>query len=261
MFTNRVLELWFVIMNHRLVIILVFFLGCVNHIISQKQNIYKLPIPRDIDECCEVLDQTYSDEAIAQLENIHEDSLMNSVVVIEEVNLIAVWKLGQGSRLSKYFIRHGFDNAYEMHETILVSYHRYLNSYDIDLKSQANKYKLAREIQAKEFEQQLISDSVQGQYIPFNLEDCFLTLNRLLQEEEIDVIKELPSSDAVIKFLPNLCDWLKDEWILNEPNRLQIYMKRRGVDHPYIMAGEILRYYYDWLHSNNNGWRKFDKKK
>ena len=34
---------------------------------AQKQNIYKLPIPRDIEECCEVLDVTYPDEAIKEL--------------------------------------------------------------------------------------------------------------------------------------------------------------------------------------------------
>ena len=228
---------------------------------AQKQNIYKLPIPRDIEECCEVLDVTYSDEAIKELENLPEDSIMYSIMVIDEVNLVAAWRLTERNRLTKYFIRKGFLSSLEMHETILISYYRYLNSLDVDLKGQANKYKKIREEQLLAIEKQMVIDTIEGKYIPYNIEDCFITLDRLLTDEEVALLRTLPNRDAVVRYLPTLCEWLMQEWYLTEPNRLQIYMTKRGIDKPFAMSSMILIFYYDWLHDRHQEWQKFEKRK
>jgi hypothetical protein len=72
------------------------------------------------------------------------------------------WKINEGSRLSKYFNKKGLYLSFEIYETILVSYHRYLNKEEINLDGQIEKYNANRQKESIEYQQK--QNSIQRQY-------------------------------------------------------------------------------------------------
>lgn len=115
--------------------------------------------------------------------------------------------------------------------------------------------------QAKEqaaYQRRLVADSIDGVYIPRNLEESFHVLDTLLTAKDIQLIRSLPERDAMSAFHFGLGMWLRNNWGLWGGSRLQQYFLQRGVEHPDNMSGTLLEYYYDYLHGNHQAWRSFD---
>ncbi|MFB6342771.1 DUF6794 domain-containing protein [Saccharicrinis sp. FJH62] len=106
-----------------------------------------------------------------------------------------------------------------------------------------------------------VADSINGIYIPKNIEECFYQLNKILEPRFVEKIKNLNNSSETIRFHFGLGMWIRNNWGLWGGSRLQLYMQKRGIEHPDSMSGVILSYYYDWLNGNNDNWQKFDKMK
>lgn len=105
-----------------------------------------------------------------------------------------------------------------------------------------------------------LADSLNGHYIPKNIEECFVELNKILKTETVDGIKKLKSRDETSNYHMGLGLWLRNNWGLWGGSRLQIYLTNKGLNQPDDMSGLILEYYYDWLNGINQGWQEFDKK-
>lgn len=103
-------------------------------------------------------------------------------------------------------------------------------------------------------------DSINGVYIPKDIEDCFISLDVLLSEEDRGLIKKLKDRDETIMLHHGLGTWLRNNWGLWSGSRLQKYFKKRKIKHPDAMSSLILEFYYDWLNEKNSEWKKFDKK-
>ncbi len=115
--------------------------------------------------------------------------------------------------------------------------------------------------QAKEqaaYQRRLVADSIDGVYIPRNLEESFHVLDTLLTAKDIQLIRSLPERDAMSAFHFGLGMWLRNNWGFWAGSRFQQYFVQRGVEHPDNMSGILLEYYYDYLHGNHQGWRTFD---
>ena len=110
--------------------------------------------------------------------------------------------------------------------------------------------------EAKEFQQ----DTINGVYIPKNLEDCFIQLDQLLSDEDKQTIKQLRNRKETIQYHHNLGMALRNNWGLWSGSRLQKYMLDKKVKHPDNMSGIILEFYYDWLNGQNDKWKKFEAK-
>ena len=118
--------------------------------------------------------------------------------------------------------------------------------------------------QDEEYQKRIQSDSIDGVYIPKNIEECFLELNKLLSEEEIKQFKELKSKDETIDYHFGLGMWIRNNWGLWGGSRIQLYMKDRMdrfIVEPDDMSGMILEFYWEWLNGKNKNWEKFDKKR
>ena len=115
--------------------------------------------------------------------------------------------------------------------------------------------------QAKEqaaYQRRLVADSIDGIYIPRNLEESFHVLDTLLSAKTVRVMRSLPDREAMSEFHFGLGMWLRNNWGFWGGSRLQQYFVRRGVEHPDNMSGILLEYYYDYLHGSHQGWRTFD---
>lgn len=124
----------------------------------------------------------------------------------------------------------------------------------------AAKRERQEEIAAEEeaYKQRLVADSINGLYIPKNIEECFIQLNKLLKTKDIETIKNLKNRSETIMYHHGFGTWLRNNWGLWGGSRLQQYLLGKGLNHPDDMSATILEYYYDWLHGQNEDWKKFD---
>jgi len=119
-----------------------------------------------------------------------------------------------------------------------------------------------KEIQEKQeaFKRRIVADSIDGQYIPKNLEECFLELNKLLKQKDINAIRKLKNSGETIDFHHGLGTWLRNNWGLWAGSRLQQYLIGKGIYHPDDMSGTILEFYQEWLNNKHDNWKELEAK-
>ena len=109
-----------------------------------------------------------------------------------------------------------------------------------------------------EYKRRLVADTIDGIYIPRNIEECFNVLDTLLYAKDRLTIMAQFNRESMVNFHFGLGLWMRNNWGLWGGSRLKTYMKQRGVYHPDDMSGRILEFYYDHLHSVDSGWRRFD---
>ncbi|QIA08837.1 DUF6794 domain-containing protein [Draconibacterium halophilum] len=91
------------------------------------------------------------------------------------------------------------------------------------------------------------SDSINGIYIPKDLNDCFIQIDGFWN----DSIKTKVQSWTENEFCGNahlgFGMWMRNNWGLWSGSRLQVYFKDKGIYHPDDMSGIILTSYHRYL--------------
>ena len=223
---------------------------------AYEKRLADYPVPRNINGCIELLDKTMSADEKELIRTLPEDSICkHKKFCNKDADFYETWLMTDStSKLEKYFVKKEIYKYYQMYETILVSYHRYLNNLKINLKEQKEKYAEKRKAASQEqittfakYEKDVYkSDTIDCVYIPMDLDDCCVQLDQLLSEEDKEYIKGLPKEDVLKHLHFGLGMWIRNNWGLWGGSRLQKYLFDIS-DHPDGMSSIILKYYYDWL--------------
>lgn len=242
-------------MKAKTIIIFLFSLHSLLSSASEKR-LKNYPVPRNINGCIELLDKTMSADEKELIRTLPEDSICkHEKFRNKDADFYETWLMTDStSKLEKYFVKKEIYKYYQMYETILVSYHRYLNNLKINLKEQKEKYAEKRKAASQEqittfakYEKDVYkSDTIDCVYIPMDLDDCCVQLDQLLSEEDKEYIKGLPKEDVLKHLHFGLGMWIRNNWGLWGGSRLQKYLFDIS-DHPDGMSSIILKYYYDWL--------------
>jgi hypothetical protein len=123
---------------------------------------------------------------------------------------------------------------------------------------QEKKQEIIKEREA--YKNRIVADSINGMYIPKNLEECFLELNKLLKPKDIETIKNLKDRNEMILYHHGFGTWLRNNWGFWGGSRLQQYLMAKGLTHPDDMSATILEFYYDWLNGQHDKWKEFEMK-
>jgi hypothetical protein len=86
------------------------------------------------------------------------------------------------------------------------------------------------------------------QYIPKDLDDCFLQLKKILKPEELEKMKRGTEEDMG-RYHFGLGMWMRNNWGLWKGGRLATWFNAKGIHHPDDMSGIILDSY--WRHLNS----------
>jgi hypothetical protein len=134
---------------------------------------------------------------------------------------------------------------------------QYFNSFFVGFRnpndSLALKEKeLEKEEQAKEFERRLSLDSVNHVYIPANMEECMLELDKVLNPNSKKQILAYNSRGDMLGLHHGLGMWIRNNWGLWGGSRLLKYFRDRGASEPDGLSTVILYNYYDWIKGNKN---------
>jgi len=93
-------------------------------------------------------------------------------------------------------------------------------------------------------------------YIPKNLEDCFIQLDKILSEEDKNFIKKLGNRNETFTLHFTLGLWIRNNWIYRKDSRLSSYFSNKVI-HEDDISGIIIQFYYDWLNNNNEEWQEW----
>lgn len=234
-------------------------IACFSQSKNSKVDVYDLPIPKNLISCFTVLDKTLSDNEINIVKTTQEDSIYFNPEFKDRADFFHAWKIYDGSVLTKYFNEKGLRGSFEIYKTILVSYHRYLNQMEIDLDKLILKYQNKQDADRQIYLGKLEKDSINGIYIPINLKDCFVQLDKILSAEDITFIKNLNVKTETIQLHHTLGIWIRNNWGLWGGSRLQKYLLNRKLTQPDEMSTLILEFYYDWLNNKNDEWSQWAK--
>jgi hypothetical protein len=214
-------------------------------------------IPKDIVDCFKELSKPEYNEITTLLLTISEDCIDYNFQGTADFWL--KWHFHEASRLTKYFNDLGIRYQKSMQDIILHTYYRRLHKLPIRFEDELIKYKNIEAREEEEYQKKFQLDSINGVYIPKNIKECFLELDRLLSKEDIKTIKELKSKNETIQYHLSLGMWIRNNWGLWDGSRFQLYMHERMNDEPDGMSAKILELYWEWLNGINENWEKFDQ--
>ena len=96
----------------------------------------------------------------------------------------------------------------------------------------------------KEYQKRLQKEYLFGVYIPKDLTDAFIQLNKLIDDESKAKFKSLDEADAVKRLHFSFGRWMTYNWSFYEGSRFSAYLKKLGIHHPEDMATFVMISYH-----------------
>jgi hypothetical protein len=96
----------------------------------------------------------------------------------------------------------------------------------------------------KAYQQRIQQEVLFGQYIPKDLSDAFVELNKRIDADSKIRFKSVPEEEAVHKLYFSLGRWIVENWGFYGGSRLSHYLRELGITHPEDMAQFIIVSYH-----------------
>jgi len=207
-------------------------------------------IPKNIDECNMVLNNVLGKKAKKKLKSAEIRDLQN----ITGLFIIDEWLKNDSTRLANYFnqLSLTWEDFGKREFLIALSYHKFINNQPFDITFECKKITDKRDSIKREREEKykvdIKADSIDGIFIPTDLNSCFMELDRLLNDTIKQEIRNIQYSfELVGKYHMGLGRWIRNNWGLWGGSRFQIYFNDREIFHPDEMSSIILICYLKHL--------------
>lgn len=99
----------------------------------------------------------------------------------------------------------------------------------------------------KEYNKRIQQEYINNVYIPKDVADAFVQLNKLISKEAQANFKSVPEDQAARQFHFSFGRWMIVNWSFYEGSRLAHYFKQMGVNHPDDMATFMTITYHRYL--------------
>ncbi|MBB5286112.1 hypothetical protein HNQ92_004272 [Rhabdobacter roseus] len=222
---------------------------CFSQEIAWSKN--KFYIPKNIDECNQELSKFLTKKSKANFKSIHESSLNN----VHGIFVFSEWLSTDTSRLVRHFSTYFIDNDEDQRYLLTLAYHRSLNNKLFDLAFEAKKITQRQDsieaIRELDYKKNIISDSIDGIYIPEDIYSCFSQLDLLLCDSTKQELKSKASSNEMTDYHMGLGRWMRNRWQLWSSSRLKAYFHNKGITHPDNISGIILASYWMYLNQKD----------
>jgi len=93
------------------------------------------------------------------------------------------------------------------------------------------------------YEELIAKSHIDGHYIPTDVADAVLTLDKLIEEKSQAKIKVLSEKDLVQKLFFGFGRWLRINWSFDDGSRLAHHLKGLGITHPEDMVEAMMIFY------------------
>jgi len=211
-------------------------------------------IPKNIDECNTVLNNILGKKAKEKLKLANVEDLRN----VTGLFIIDEWLENDSTRLTNYFKQFSLTSQdfQDREFLITLSYHKFINNQPFDISVESKKFTDRRDSIKREIEQErkerykvnIKADSIDGIFIPTNLNSCFVELDKLLNDTIKQKIRNIKNSfELVGEYHMGLGRWMRNNWELWGGSRLQVYFHGRQIFDPDEMSSIILESYAKYL--------------
>lgn len=212
-------------------------------------------LPKKLTQSVRYLDKDCSEEVKTKIKTIHEDSLIYAVYPFaksepyKSYKTISHWTSDDNGnrKFTKYLEKKGIYNYNA--EALLYSFKQYLINGKINEKEILNKYINQQKELDKNDKIKYTSDSIDGVYIPKNLEDCFEQTNSFWNDSTKIKVKSLEEREFIGKAHMGLGMWMRNKWQLWGGSRLSKFFNDLGIYHPDDMSGIILISFHRYLNN------------
>ncbi len=102
----------------------------------------------------------------------------------------------------------------------------------------------------KEYDERIKKEYLFDVYIPEDIGDAFLQLNKLIDTSSKNKFKAAPEEAAVRKLHFSLGRWMIYNWQFYDGSRLSHSLKQLNIHHPDDMARVIIRSYHRYLNKS-----------
>lgn len=96
----------------------------------------------------------------------------------------------------------------------------------------------------KKYDWRIRQEVLYGVYIPKDVPETFIQLNRLIDEKSKAKFKSMPEDQVDTKLFFSLGRWMTYNWSLYDGSRLSVHMQGLGIHHPEDMARFIMIAYH-----------------
>ena len=212
-------------------------------------------LPKNLKQAVQYLDRDCSDSVKDKIKTIHKDSLIYAVYPFAEsepyknYKTIFNWTSDENGnpKITKYLENKGI---YDFHsEMLLYSLRQYLLNGKINEKEILNKYVEHQKKLEEKDKIKFVTDTINGVYIPKDLDDCFKQINSFWNDSTKIQVKNWKEDEFAGNAHFGFGMWMRNNWRLWGGSRLSKYFNDLGIYHPDDMSGIILDSYH--RHLNN----------
>ena len=211
-------------------------------------------IPKNIEECNMALHVAMSKKAREKLKLIDDERDLRHVT---ELFITGEWLENDSTRLVDYFKRFSItgQDFLDREFLILLSYHRFINNRPFDIVLECKKITDKRDSIKQEREKQyninITADSIDGIFIPPDLNSCFMELDCLLNDTiKQEIRSKQDALELAGEYHMGIGRWVRNHWCLWGGSRLQVYFRDRKIFHPDEMSSIILESYAKYLNGD-----------
>lgn len=150
------------------------------------------------------------------------------------------------------FLRNAKFEETEIPNGIERWYFGHIANFRKESKALARKERKQEIIEEKhEYQKRIVSDSIDGVYIPKDINDCFTQLNIILDPIDLKEFKNLPEDEVSGQSHFGIGLWIRNNWNLWGGSRLSFYFNSLGIKHPDDMSGIVLNSYHRFLNNRD----------
>jgi hypothetical protein len=214
-------------------------------------------LPKNLKQTVKYLDSDCSDSVKKIIKNIHQDSLIYAVYPFAKTEpsksykTIFHWTSDENGnpKIIKYLENIGIFDYHS--EVLLYSFRQYLLNGKINEKEILNRYIEYQERLEEKNKIKFVTDTINGVYIPKDLDDCFKQINSFWNDSIKIQVKNLKEEEFSGKVHLSFGMWLRNNWQLWSGSRLSEYFNKLEVYHPDDMSGIILDSYHRFLNGKD----------
>jgi hypothetical protein len=207
--------------------------------------------PKNIEAAIHILDETVNDSilnvakrlSLIEFKDLFENKEPN---FYQTVNTWIFYENKQ-NKFVHFYENEGINDPVHIRKIVLNAYYRHLQGKDIDHKSLIEHYREIETQWAEEDKDKLNADTLRGNYIPENLEDCFAQIDATCPREVRADIATWNEEDFVERAHWGLGLWMMNSWRLWEGSRLSDFFNNEGIYQPEFMTDIILKEYHRYL--------------
>jgi hypothetical protein len=190
-------------------------------------------VPRNLKQAIKILQTDCPDSLKSIIKKTPNNKLINLCYPWGDYNnykTIYIWISddNQGIKINKYLVDRGIKTNQHQQTVILIAFKTKLFGNKFDEKQIFKPYQEIEAIWDREDKVRFTTDSLRGFYIPEDLEDCYIQLNRFFNDSTKAMIKTLSEDDFIGRYHLGFGTWLRTIGGFGKVLAFQLTLKKWG---------------------------------